>query len=155
MLSGLDTTKLFEMPNLKNLAKIYRLNRSICPWCVTKDRILAHDSRFLTEVDVSPESSSKLHLIDTAPVAVCVQFSKGQQCEGEPVVGARKHHISQQWWHGDASFILTVHTEIETGWVSEWFSLTGFLRTADIEVHIVHTSRVVIAYTLKSLSSLT
>ena len=39
--------------------------------------------------------------------------------------------------------------------VSEWFSLTAFLRTADIEVHIVHTSRVVIAYTLKSLSSLT
>ena len=32
-----------------------------------------------------------------------------------------------------------------TGWVSEWLSLTAFLRTADIEVHIVHTSRVVIA----------
>ena len=40
-------------------------------------------------------------------------------------------------------------------WVSEWFSLTAFLRTADIEVHIVHTSHIVIAYTLKSLSSLT
>ena len=39
--------------------------------------------------------------------------------------------------------------------VSEWFSLTAFLRTADIEVHIVHTSHVFIAYTLKSLSSLT
>ena len=39
--------------------------------------------------------------------------------------------------------------------VSEWFSLTAFLRTADIEVHIVHTSRVITAYTLKSLSSLT
>ena len=38
---------------------------------------------------------------------------------------------------------------------SEWFSLTAFLRTADIEVHIVHTSRLIIAYTLKSLSSLT
>ena len=36
--------------------------------------------------------------------------------------------------------------------VSEWFSLTAFLRTADIKVH---TSRVIIAYTLKSLSSLT
>ena len=46
--------------------------------------------------------------------------------------------------------------EIESvKWVSEWFSLTAFLRTADIEVHIVHTSRVIIAYTLKSLSSLT
>ena len=43
----------------------------------------------------------------------------------------------------------------ETSRVSEWFSLTAFFRTADIEVHIVHTSRVVIAYTLKSLSSLT
>ena len=28
----------------------------------------------------------------------------------------------------------------------EWFSSTAFLRTADIEVHIVHTSRVIIAY---------
>ena len=28
-------------------------------------------------------------------------------------------------------------------YMSEWFSLTAFLRTADIEVHIVHTSRVV------------
>ena len=44
---------------------------------------------------------------------------------------------------------------IEHKWVSEWFSLTAFLRTADIKVHIVHTSRIIIAYTLKSLSSLT
>ena len=43
----------------------------------------------------------------------------------------------------------------KTKWVSEWFSLTAFLRTADIVVHIVHTSCVIIAYTLKSLSSLT
>ena len=43
----------------------------------------------------------------------------------------------------------------ELEWVSEWFSLTAFLRTADIDVHKVHTSRLVIAYTLKSLSSLT
>ena len=44
---------------------------------------------------------------------------------------------------------------LQDQWVSEWFSLTAFFRTADIEVHIVHTSRVIIAYTLKSLSSLT
>ena len=33
--------------------------------------------------------------------------------------------------------------------VSEWFSFTAFFRTVDIEVHIVHTSRVVIAYTIQ------
>ena len=38
---------------------------------------------------------------------------------------------------------------------SEWFSLTAFLRTADVEVHIVYISRVIIAYTLESLSFLT
>ena len=39
--------------------------------------------------------------------------------------------------------------------MSEWFSLTAFLRTADIEVHIVYTCHVILAYTLESLSSLT
>ena len=34
--------------------------------------------------------------------------------------------------------------------VSEWFSLTAFLWTADIEVHIVYISRVIIAYALES-----
>ena len=37
----------------------------------------------------------------------------------------------------------------------QWFILTAFLGTADIGVHIVHISRVIIAYTLESLSSLT
>ena len=40
-------------------------------------------------------------------------------------------------------------------WVSEWLNLTAFLGTAYSEVHIVHISRVIIAYTLESLSSLT
>ena len=39
--------------------------------------------------------------------------------------------------------------------VSEWLSLMAFLGTADIGVHIVHTSRKIIAYTLESLSLLT
>ena len=39
--------------------------------------------------------------------------------------------------------------------VREWLSLTAFLGTADIRVHVVHISRVIIAYTLESLSSLT
>ena len=37
--------------------------------------------------------------------------------------------------------------------VSEWLNLTAFLGTADSEVHIVHISRVITAYTLESLSS--
>ena len=37
--------------------------------------------------------------------------------------------------------------------VSEWLNLAAFLMTAD-EVHIVHISHVIIAYTLESLSSL-
>ena len=40
-------------------------------------------------------------------------------------------------------------------WVSEWLNLTLFLRTADSEVHIVHISHVIAAYTLESLSPLT
>ena len=39
--------------------------------------------------------------------------------------------------------------------VSEWLSLTAFWGTTDIGVHVVHTSRVIIAYTLISLVSLT
>ena len=40
-------------------------------------------------------------------------------------------------------------------WVSEWLNLAAFLGTVDSEVHIVHISRVITAYTLESLSSLT
>ena len=36
----------------------------------------------------------------------------------------------------------------------EWASLKAFLGTEDIGVHVVHTSHVIIAYTLESLSSL-
>ena len=39
--------------------------------------------------------------------------------------------------------------------VSEWLNLTTFLWTADGEVHIVHISCLIKAYTLESLSSLT
>ena len=39
--------------------------------------------------------------------------------------------------------------------VSEWLNLAAFLGTADSEVHIVHISHVITAYTLESLSSLT
>ena len=39
--------------------------------------------------------------------------------------------------------------------VSEWLNLMAFLGTVDSEVHIVHISHVIIAYTLESLSSLT
>ena len=40
--------------------------------------------------------------------------------------------------------------------VSEWLNLlTAFLGTADSEVHIVHINRVIVAYRLESLSSLT
>ena len=35
-------------------------------------------------------------------------------------------------------------------WVSEWLNSTAFLGTAGSEVHIVHISHVIIAYTLES-----
>ena len=38
--------------------------------------------------------------------------------------------------------------------MSEWLSLTAFWGTADIGVHVVHTRRIIITYTLESLSSL-
>ena len=49
-------------------------------------------------------------------------------------------------------------TLLLTEWVSdgEWvIKFNGLSRTADIEVHVVHISRVIIAYTLEPLSSLT
>ena len=51
----------------------------------------------------------------------------------------------------------SIHMTERISWkeVSEWLNLTAFLGTADIEVNIVHISRVIIAYTLESLSSLT
>ena len=44
---------------------------------------------------------------------------------------------------------------MKLGTVSEWLNLAAFLGTTDSEVHIVHISRVIVAYTLESLSSLT
>ena len=49
----------------------------------------------------------------------------------------------------------TVWTVAWIEWVSEWLNLIAFLGTADSEVHIVHMSREITAYILKSLSSLT
>ena len=46
-------------------------------------------------------------------------------------------------------------SEVTLEWVSEWLSLMAFLGTADTGVHMVHTSHVILAYTLESLSSLT
>ena len=39
--------------------------------------------------------------------------------------------------------------------VSEWSNSTAFLGTADNEIHTVHICRVIVVYTLESLSSLT
>ena len=40
-------------------------------------------------------------------------------------------------------------------WMSGWLSFNGLSQTADIKVHVIHTSRVIITYTLESLFSLT
>ena len=74
--------------------------------------------------------------------------------------------VSQYWLDNPISRgnLVLAHYEIfllipmmmtSSEWVSEWLKLTAFLRTADNEVHIVHISRVIIAYTLESLSFLT
>ena len=59
-------------------------------------------------------------------------------------------------WFIDFHIIYSI-LELASVWkiVSEWVSLMTFLSTADIGVHVVHTSRVIISYTLESLSSLT
>ena len=44
---------------------------------------------------------------------------------------------------------------VASEWVSELSNWTAFLGTADSEVHIVHISRVITAYRLESLFSLT
>ena len=90
-------------------------------------------------------ANSVCKFADYKPTSVCV-------FEGHIPVWTFHSPICLVWrmqWHENR---LQSHS---CEWVSEWFSLTAFLRTADIEVHIVHTSRVIIAYTLKSLSSLT
>ena len=48
-----------------------------------------------------------------------------------------------------------IHNCVTPEWVSEWLRLTAFWGTDDIEVHVLHTSCVIIAYTPESLSSLT
>ena len=53
-------------------------------------------------------------------------------------------------WANDVMLVRKSPSE----WVSEWLNLAAFLGTADSEVHVVHKSRVIIAYTLESLSSL-
>ena len=58
--------------------------------------------------------------------------------------------------HDDVTVSAVTHViqNLKAKWVSEWLDLTAFLGTADSEVHIVNISRVTIAYTLESLSSL-
>ena len=74
--------------------------------------------------------------------------------------------LSKQWWGWwfetpsgplcrHCSGIFPWVTSMRLRQVSEWLNLAAFLGTADSEVHIVHISRVTIAYTLESLSSLT
>ena len=48
------------------------------------------------------------------------------------------------------SYFLLQARKLKLCSVSEWFSLMAFLGTADIRVHIAHTSRVIIAFTLES-----
>ena len=68
-------------------------------------------------------------------------------------------------WHFDQNTKLFIHKNaseyivceivaILSG-VSEWLNLMASLGTVDSEVHIVNISRVITAYTLESLSSLT
>ena len=60
------------------------------------------------------------------------------------------------WWHlSNMNVMFNQQIVCAWFWMSEWLHLTAFLGTADGEVHIVHISRVIIAYILESLSSLT
>ena len=95
-----------------------------------------------------------------APIVVGSVISPALQLLHDDVI--KWKHFPGYWpfvWE------FTVHRWIprtkasEAGWVSEWVSewvnLTAFLGTAGSDVHIVHISRAIIAYTLESLSSLT
>ena len=63
---------------------------------------------------------------------------------------ATRHYSSQCWPR-----LVSPNGDTRPQSVSEWLNLTAFLWTADSEVHIFHISRVIIAYALESLSSLT
>ena len=88
------------------------------------------------------------------PVAGCycehrwqVEGCYARGCDLWPVV------IMSRW--SQIGLVIGVPVIWTTHQVSEWLSLTAFWGTADIGVHVVHTSGVIIAYTLESLSSLT
>ena len=60
--------------------------------------------------------------------------------------------ISVWWWQFTTSDYTPQHSRGPHQ--SEWLNLKASLGTVDSEVHIVHISHVITAYTLKSLSSL-
>jgi len=71
---------------------------------------LLNDVRFVVEVDVSPESSGELVLVDAA-VRVRVDLGEGGEREGEAVEGAREADVSQQRRHLQVLLVLSVDTK--------------------------------------------
>ena len=72
---------------------------------------------------------------------------KSEKYSGNNITNQGAHHSTQNTRQGE-------HIRTERTRVSEWvIKFYGLSRTADSEVHIVHISRVIIACTLKSLSS--
>ena len=64
------------------------------------------------------------------------------------------HNVTTEYEFRQVLLFITYHL-LTSKRVSGGLSLTAFLQTVDIEVHIMHISRVIITYTLESLSSLT
>ena len=67
-----------------------------------------------------------------------------------PEMVSRYRKSLEHIYDWNPQFLLSGSPEMDA--VSEWRPFGG---SADIWVHIAHTSRVIIAYTLESLSSLT
>ena len=103
--------------------------------------------------DCSISSANTLQILSMlfsrfVPIRSPVQLIKVHATMSQGRQSLQSHTAFQGLGEGMASIILT-HSGRDK-WVSEWFSLTAFLRTVDIKVHIVYISHVIIAYTLES-----
>ena len=63
----------------------------------------------------------------------------------------RQVPINKILYHGLKLLICLLQLDFKLEFCqSEWLNLTAFLGTADSEVHVVHMSHVIVAYTLES-----
>lgn len=70
--------------------------------------------RFAVEVNISPESTSKLIYVNSI-IGLRINVSKRLQCEAYCILGASKAHITQDWRNHLRTLIIRVQTNDKNG----------------------------------------